>query len=257
MTLHSSVSNALLAKLTCPLLSSLTQPFTKPFASPARRLIAVLLVMAGAFGCATPKPVEEHAWVVRDGMTKADTGGRGLLYVKAAHELGRYDYLMIEGIGFRYHPYQEPLHERQEEEISKMLLNAIKGRHGGTVGITDEPGPCVVKVNFYLTDLQLYQSDLTGSTTSYVSSFGSTLMVMELRDSMTDEPLARFLQLRNLGGGTDSGFRGANLHRLGRTIGSAMREMGSQLQEVIPPTTRFTDTHSCNMGMTRVALGAH
>jgi len=71
-----------------------------------------------------------------------------------------------------------------------------------------------------------------------------------------DHQLARFLQRRELGGGTATGTADASLRRLGAVVGVAMRDMGRQLQHLTPPTRGGWDAH-CKGGMTSVALGSH
>lgn len=190
-------------------------------------------------------------------FVEVDTGGRGLLLVRPDHQLGRYDALMIEHVGFRYGSGQRWLSLREEDRINAMLTESVLGDRDGGIGHADESGPCVLGVRFYVTDLELLMpaSD-TGSTTSFVHSFGQATMTLELRDTETNLPIAYFLQRRDLGGGPAYGLIGASIRRLGTVVDVAMRDMGRQLQRLTPPTARGWDAQ-CNGGMTRVAFGAH
>ncbi len=217
-------------------------------------LATLLLVL----GCAKPPSPASLAWTPSDELTAVDTHGRGMLLVRPDHQLGRYDDLLIEHVGFRYREGQRWLSFRDEGRISSMLVSVIQGTQDGTIGIVSEPGPCVLAVNFFLTDLKLYKPTYysTGSTTSFVRSFGEATLVMELRNSMTDTTLARFLQRRELGGGSGGGSADASLRRLGRVVAIAMRDMGQQLQKLTPPTAGGGNAR-CDGGMARVALGSH
>lgn len=171
-------------------------------------------------------------------LRAVETGGRGIFLVRPDHELGRYDEILIEEVGFRYSPEQGWLSDRDEDRINAMLAAAVEGAQDGAIGLTDEPGPCVLGVRFYVTDLELHTPEVeTGSSLSFVRSFGQATMILELKDSETDEPIARFLQRRDLGGGTAHGVAGTSIHRLGKAVGVAMRDMRRQLQKITPPTS--------------------
>lgn len=218
-----------------------------------------LLGLFVALGCATPfqSPSRGSAWIPTDELVEVDTQGRGLLLVRRDHQLGRYDNLLIEHVGFRYGKGQDWLSFREEARINALLTSVVQGSQDGAIGIADDAGPCVLSVRVYLTDLEIYDGDYaSGSTTSFVNSFGEATLIMELRDSLSDTPLARFLQRRELGGGTASGGADASLRRLGTVVGVAMRDMGAQLQKITPPTVGGWDAH-CDGEMARVALGSH
>jgi len=219
------------------------------------RLLALILGVSLLAGCAHWKG-EDPPRRSLDGLSQVKSYTRGNLYVRPDHQIGRYDDLMVHRIGFSYAANQRSLSESEEERIRNLLVGVIeKGSEDGTVGITSSPGRCVLKVDLYLVDLELKETEYTGSHSSFVSSYGSATMVLELRDSMSDDPLARYVERRGLGGGGSIGNTGTQIHRLGRTIGSAMADMGRQLEKVIPPTAGTWD-HSCKGGMARLALGA-
>lgn len=216
--------------------------------------IAILTASLVAVGCAK---APEHPWVVRDGLIEVETYNRGQLFVKHDHHLGRYDNLMIDSVGFRWSRGEDRLRDHDEDRIIAMLLAAIQGSQDGSVGIVTEPGPCVLAVNFYIKDLELRQPrSSANSTTSFVSSYGAATMVIELRDSMDQEPLARFIQRRDLGGGREMLRRGASLNRLGQVISMALRDMGNQLRKAMPPTSGSL-VNECHGGMANVVLGLH
>jgi len=89
-----------------------------------------------------------------------------------------------------------------------------------------------------------------------VSSYGAATMVLELRDSMDQEPLARFIQRRDLGGGRATQTQSMSLRRLSYAMSFAIRDMGNQLRRVIPPTAGVLDKQQCRGGMSEVALGS-
>jgi hypothetical protein len=214
--------------------------------------LAIAVATLATIGCAK---APEHPWVVRDGLIEVETYNQGQLFVKRDHHLGRYDDLMIEEVGFRWGPGEERLQDLDEDRIVAMLEAAIEGSPDGSVGTTTSPGPCVLAVNFYLKDLELRSPDWhADSTTSFVSSYGAATMVLELRDSIGREPLARFVQRRTLGGGREVLRRGASLDRLGQVISMSLRDMGNQIKKTIPPSTGVA-ANQCNGGMANIVLG--
>ena len=223
----------------------------------AAALAALLLVTAGCAALrmpdtTAPAPTDAPPLV---GMMEVDTGGRGLFLVRPDHELGRYDDVLIEEVGFRYSPNQRWLSYRDEDRINAMLTAAVQGTQDGTVGVVDEAGPCVLGVRFYVTDLELHTPDVeTGSNVSFVRSFGQATMILELTDSETDTPIARFMQRRDLGGGTAHGITGTSISRLGSVVGVAMRDMGRQLQRITPPTSSGWNAE-CKGSMAKAANG--
>lgn len=226
-----------------------------------RLAVAGLFVLAlGTLACAgtrpNPLPHVGAAWQPGE-LVPIDTHGRGLLLVRPDHQLGRYDKLMIEEVGFRYSNHQRWLSFREEDRVRSMISSAVRGTQDSAIGMAAQPGPCVLSVRFYVTDLELHDPGYKSiSTTSFIRSFGEATMVMELRDSVTNQPLARFLQRRELGSGTGLGGTSTSIRRLQTVVGVAMREMGSQLQNLTPPTSGGWDGE-CHGGMTRVAFGSH
>lgn len=209
--------------------------------------------MGGCAGDGTPRanpPVSGRiAQKTSDGLELVRSTNRSVLWVKPDHHLGRYDDVIVQVAGFLYANGQEPLDAAQEKEVGEMLAGTLAGiTANGPVGTTRTPGPCAVVVNVGLKDLRLHTSEAAGSSTSFVSSFGSATLVVEFRDSMTDTPLLRFMAARGLGGGPGTGQSGANLSRLGKTLGEIVVEMVDELAKIVPSTTS-KQGHACKDGI--------
>ncbi|MCP4908726.1 MAG: hypothetical protein GY910_27440 [bacterium] len=180
-----------------------------------------------------------NAWTPGNGLTAVDTQGRGLLLVRRDHPLGRYDDLLIERVGFRDREGQKWLSFPEEGRINSTPTSVVQSTQDGTIGIVNGAGPCVLSVDFYLTDLELHDpSFIGGSMTSFVSSFGEATLIMELCDSMSETPLAHFLQRRRLGGGAANGGAGERLRRLGlvASLASTTRANNSRRSHPRPQT---------------------
>ena len=229
------------------------------------RILALGLMLGSALSCASgttetgksaaaagkaalPNVAAPPPELTSDGLQLVQSTKRTRLWVKPDHHLGRYDFVMIAGIGFAYGKGQESLDNDQEDQIGEMLKNAIGGiTKSGPVGAAAEPGSCVVAVQLGLRDLVLHINDKpSGSSISFVSSFGSATMVIEFRDSTTDVPLVRYIVNRGLGGGPGTGQLGANLDRLGRTLGEMVTDMTTELQTIVPTTTVRPETECQN-----------
>ena len=220
-----------------------------------RRVLCALVALAlAAAGCASDAPQSPYTdEVTQDGLVKIRRVGRGHLWVNPEHRLGIYDYLLIRGVGFQYKTGEDRLSRDEESRIGRMLVDTIRlDREGSPVGVTDEPGECVVAVTLGLGDLEFHESGSSGSSSSYVTSYGAATMIFEFRDSTTDVPLARYATRRGLGGGPDAGPGGADLGRLGKTLQLMVREMTEDLYRIIPTTTQ-TGEHSCNNGLLKLA----
>lgn len=238
-------------------------PIASPPSKSGRRIESVLaswaiVAIVLALGCAstetkTPK-AEQKPIVTSDGLVQVVSTPRSRLWVKPDHYIGRYDDILIKQIGFDYGRGQEPLDEQEEEEIGKMLVDAVTSfTESGHIGRADEPGPCVVSLSLGLRDLyvhtsNLHPSDTSGSNVSYVGSFGAATMVVEFRDSLTDTPLVRYMSHRGLGEGGSGGRRDAGLKRLGRALGKMVTNMTTELQEIVPNTTVRGESE-CNDGI--------
>ncbi|MEZ4282580.1 MAG: DUF3313 family protein [Myxococcota bacterium] len=228
---------------------------------PSASLLAAGLLLAGVasglLGCAGDgsRPAVSSsarrgiAERTSDGLELAKSTKRSVLWVKPDHHLGRYDEVIVQVAGFLYADGQSPLSADEEKQVGEMLASTLAGiTTDSPVRQTRTPGPCAVVVNVGLKDLRLHTSEQSGSSTSFVSSFGSVTLVVEFRDSMTDAPLLRFMAARGLGGGPGTGQAGANLPRLGKTLGEIATEMVDELAVIVPSTTS-KQAHECKDGI--------
>lgn len=221
---------------------STATPCPSAFLSLASGLVALMLFGCGSTGSSTPE-------VTKDGLVKVSGTGRAHLWIKPDHHIGRYDDILINAVGYQYGRGQDRLDSDQEAEITAMLEGALMGvAESEHVDIVEAKGPCVVAVNLGLMDLRLHTSSGATSQTSYVSSFGSATMIVEFRDSESEEALLRYVANRGLGGGPGDGTSGADLKRLGRALGSMVTDMTTELQRIVPDTTAKTE-HECNDGI--------
>ena len=231
-----------------------SQESTGPSSRPLQILGFVLLLFS-ALACAprTRAPV----WDDQPGLVEVESPGSGRLFVNRAHEIGRYDDLYLYDVGFHYRDGQGRLGGADEDRIMAMLVSALEGEKDGAIGVATHPGPCVLAVDYYVKDLELIdRTPWKGSISEFKRSLGSATLILELRDSESNVPVARFIERRSLGGGWWTGQRSEQLDRLDQAIKLAVSDMGAQLGRVTTPNRdRFDDR--CEGTMTRVALGSH
>ncbi len=217
--------------------------------------VVCLATLPLALACASP--VQPPVWENRPHLVEVDSRGPGRLFVKQDHEIGRYDDLFLFNVGFHYRDGQTRLGAADEDRIMAMLVAAIEGGQNGGVGVATDPGPCVLALDFYVKDLELaHPTSWKGSFSMFRRSLGSATLILELRDSQSNEPLARFIERRNLGGGWWMGQREEQLDRLTQAVGLAVSNMGQQLSRITSPTSDEYDRR-CEGAMTNVALGEH
>lgn len=217
-----------------------------------------VVALAGAIGCAGSSdraavpPVGAAVHKVQNDLVEVSRSRTAILWVKPDHHIGRYDDVLINVAGFLYGSGQDPLSSKEEREIRAMLGDSVVAiTEAGPVGIANRTGECVVRIDVGLKDLRLHSQSGSGSTSSYISSYGQTTMIVEFSDSMSNELLVRYLARRNLGGGPGTGLRGADLNRLGKALASIMTEMTKELQTIVPTTTQRVD-HDCKNGIYRL-----
>ncbi|MBW2426206.1 MAG: hypothetical protein JRG86_18310 [Deltaproteobacteria bacterium] len=180
------------------------------------------------------------------------TDSHSRLWVNPDHQMGRYDKILIQGIGIQYDKSGDALDAEEQQRVKRALLSAVRDvTKGAPVGFTSAPGPCVVSMSVGLMNLRMDASRHSGSVSSYVSSFGAGTMIFEFRDSETNVPLIRFATRRDLGGGRGHGT-GADIHRLGQAVGRMAQDMTRELQTIVPAATR-RDEHGCNNGILRMS----
>jgi len=220
--------------------------------APLRWTIAFAALAALAFGgagCSSspdgkPRPISRSQ--TSDGLAKVSTRGPGTLYVKPNHPVGSYDDIMVATIGIDYARGQDELSEEDEDVVFDRMVATLYEGVAADFGLAREPGPCTVKMGLYLTDVDFYESRVSGSQTRFISSYGAATLVFEFRDSTTDEALVRYGQRRSFGAGVEGGnVRGPDLDLLGATLDAMLEDVGRTLQEVLAPNVKGEAARGC------------
>jgi hypothetical protein len=170
-----------------------------------------LLVLAG---CASTPTIQEgaDAEITYDGLHRVDGSRLAAVWIKPSIDLSKYNKLMLEGVGIQYRAVDPqnrykrnadefPLDEDQKEEIRKVvretLTDEIKKSEHFTV--VDIPGEGVLKIKLGLADVVSRIPPQRGARSDfYIRNLGEAMLVMEYRDSVTNEVLARATDRREV-----------------------------------------------------------
>jgi len=209
-------------------------------------------LLAGGLGCATgsgdggsearveftddmmPQNLERTGEKTHDGLVrvKSPAGPQVAVYLKPPRPyLQRYDRMILAPVMIRYKAGVKPWTEQHENTLRrsfrKMLLDSLdKGPHWALVEEVDE-GVLLVRVS--VLDIDIDRSMQDSSNVSYRQRGGGAVVVFELYDSVTTEPLLRHVERRIMPGGV---YSGSNIDRvrLQHTLEDFAHDMGRNLR---------------------------
>ncbi|NQZ95191.1 MAG: DUF3313 family protein [Myxococcales bacterium] len=191
-------------------------------------LIAALLV---ASGCATPPSTPSNAQpavdsiepfdpkrevarimmgpmavVTQDGLHMVEANSPGAIFVKAPHpNLYSYNKIMLAPVAMSYKATSQRRRSNQELEIGRHIRAALVRELAKSAGweLVRRPAKDVLRVRLSILELDILDpAPPSGSAiTQFVASSGRVTLVMDLRDSLTDQPLLRFVERGALPGG--------------------------------------------------------
>lgn len=184
-----------------------------------RRLALAMLLASTGLGLTACESLRPPVATSEDGLVRVRIRTPGTLFVHPVDHVDHYDDVTVGEFGIDYADGQEPFPDRVAQrlyaKISEIAGQAVPERG---YRLAKTPGPCTLKLNLYLVDLALYSSGRAGGRTTYLRSYGGVTVVFELRTSVGNEPLLRFAQRRDLGGGSQEGLVNPNLTRLGQAL---------------------------------------
>ena len=174
-------------------------------------LIAIFLLM----GCATNSPKMQEGplaeWTF-DGLVRVDNTKLDKVWVKPDINLADYDSIMLQSVEVHYRAVRNPgsdrlyprdteffpLTDQQKAGVVEILSKAFKDEMAKckSYTLTDTPGPNTLAVRGELLDVVSRTPPEVGFRDVYLSSFGEATLVIELRDSVSDEIFARAVDRR-------------------------------------------------------------
>ena len=175
------------------------------------RLLILLILTAGLAACTTITPTMQSgpaAEVTFDGLHRVDGTRMDSAWILPDIDLSQYDALMFESVGVSYQPVRQyrrydtgadkfPLDERQRARLEKTIQEVMIEEFGQfqNYRVTDVAGPGVLKVTLGITDvISRIPPERTGARTSfYLRDLGQAVLIVEVRDSVTNQALARIV----------------------------------------------------------------
>jgi hypothetical protein len=179
--------------------------------------------------------------VTVDGLRLVHETRRGTLYVRPDHHIGSYDTMFIDPFTLSYRRGQRALSQAATRKLGDQLRADLEDsiRSGG-IRIVTEPDLCTLAVQVHIVDLEMFDLDEPSSArSSFIESSGTAMLIFEMRDGVSRQPLVRYGQRRKLPGGTRPGVPGLMSSRgLSAAISALMGEVGAEMATVVPITTK-------------------
>ncbi|HEB88824.1 MAG TPA: hypothetical protein ENI85_04565 [Deltaproteobacteria bacterium] len=121
-----------------------------------------------------------------DGLVRVETDSPGILFLRPDHGIGGYDAIAIAPSFVNYRRRSARLDPADEEVYLVSLEQAIlDAAEEANVPVVDEVGDCVIKVGAGFVNVELARS-------SKADVLGQMTLVIEYRDSMSDQSLLRY-----------------------------------------------------------------
>ena len=176
--------------------------------SPRLAIVIGALLATTSFGSlAAPRlATGTAAEVTFDGLHRVDDAAMDAAWVKPNLDLGHYRKLMLlpAGMSFkdadRHSTSEFPLSEKQKQQLRDTVLAVFVEELGKLqrFELTDRPGRDVLQVRGAILDVVSHvPPDPVGRGGFVLKSLGEATLVVELRDSMSDEILARAVDRRS------------------------------------------------------------
>ena len=169
--------------------------------------IGIVLLLVG---CASDPTIQTGpgAEVSHDGLHRVDNSRMQRAWIKPDVNLSHYDKVRLVGAGIEYRAVRHasrsiranssrndfPLDEKQKERVLKNVREVFLSEIGKSKHFTivSDEGPGVLELTGALIDVvSNVPPDPIGNTDFYLSKLGEATLVVELRDSQSEEILAR------------------------------------------------------------------
>lgn len=157
-----------------------------------------------ALGCKSvdTSPPPKNPVMTADGLTLVDNAHKGALFIKPDHGITFHHRYFLNQILITYERDSNRFSASQEQRMREYVEDAtIAGMiDNGSVMVTG-PGKCILSMGIGLVDISLLEPDGSGASTSLLNNWGEVTLVIDLRDSQSDEPLLRYGRRIQLPGG--------------------------------------------------------
>jgi hypothetical protein len=158
--------------------------------------------MALAVACSTsPRPVvfEGNAPATADGLYRVQTRQVGVAYVKPGADFAAYDKVRVAPVTVSYKG-GFTLDPERKKRLQGIFQDAFARQLGRSEVFTvvDAPGPRTLRVAGHIVDLlvSIPPRSTPGGEFDYIMDAGAMTLVLDVRDSVSGEPLARVADRR-------------------------------------------------------------
>ena len=172
-----------------------------------------LLCLAAA--CAQPTPSIRYETsgdlpVTADGLHRIESMQVGAVYLKPGASFAGFDAIVVDPVTVSYKspPRQASssnrsrgnfaLNDSQMDRLKRIFQEVFQGEleKSEDYRLVTEPGPSVLRVSGHIVDLVVDAPPQRGGERSFVMSAGEMTLILDVRDSVTREPLARVADRR-------------------------------------------------------------
>ncbi len=167
-------------------------------------------VAIGGLACGAIQPdgaraARDPGAVTVDGLRLVLWDGPGVIFSRTPRpDLRRYRGILFAETSIEYRGGTPARRSLDETRLREHLRSAVAEEltQTGDWAVVEGPGEAVLQVGLAVLDLALRDLPLANrQTTSYVAPSGNVSIVLDLRDSLSGEPLLRYAQRRVLPGG--------------------------------------------------------
>ena len=210
-------------------------------------LCTAVIALGVVSGCATEPTMQtgEDAEVTYDGLVRVDNAAFSNVWIRPERDLSSYNAIIPVAAGIQYREVRStsnvrrssgttefPIPESTRQELEAMATEVFSEELANSqhFTITDKPGPDVLIIEGGLIDVvSRVPPERTGRGNTWVANFGEATLIMELRDSVTNETLVRAAERRSAS--PTSGGRVANSVTARSEVRRVLRRWATTLRQ--------------------------
>jgi hypothetical protein len=168
-------------------------------------IIMAVLGLTLLAGCATTRPAPPSEW---DGLVRRPDARLQAVFVKPDAEIGAYTSVLLDPLQVSFASNWDPNSNRRssgrrldagdvaamKDQLAELFREGFRAElERGGYALVDVPGPDTLRVIPQVVDLYVTAPDRgsAGQVRTYTATSGRMTLVVELRDSVTGEVLAR------------------------------------------------------------------
>jgi len=206
-----------------------------------------------AVACAQPSPTIRYETsgdlpVTADGLHRIQSTRLSAVYLKPGASFAGFDAILVDPVTVSYKSAPQrataanrsrgnfALNESQMDRLKRIFQEAFESELGKSeeFAFVTEPGPTTLRVSGHIVDLVVDAPPQQGSRDrDFVMSAGEMTLILDVRDSLTREPLARVADRRAIQpatGGAGRVYRSTPVRNWGE-VRSQMQRWASILRE--------------------------